>query len=92
MIIDILRRAEANVTVASVEKQLLINACHGVNIVADAFINDCANTTFDLIALPVCLSTIFLFFRHSFISAYICTTYLVFHLFTHLLVCFPSHN
>lgn len=52
MIIDILRRAEANVTVASVEKQLLINACHGVNIVADAFINDCANTTFHLIALP----------------------------------------
>ncbi|KAL8147662.1 hypothetical protein AgCh_005111 [Apium graveolens] len=52
MIIDILRRAEANVTVASVEKQLLVNACHGVNIVADAFITDCANITFDLIALP----------------------------------------
>ncbi|WOH00263.1 hypothetical protein DCAR_0519621 [Daucus carota subsp. sativus] len=52
MIIDILRRAEANVTVASVEKQLLVNACHGVNIVADALITDCANTTFDLIALP----------------------------------------
>ncbi|KAK1397056.1 Chaperone YajL [Heracleum sosnowskyi] len=52
MIIDILRRAEANVTVASVEKQLLIHACHGVNIVADAFIDDCANTTFHLIVLP----------------------------------------
>lgn len=60
MIIDILRRAEANVTVASVEKQLLVNACHGVNIVADALITDCANTTFDLIALPVCVPSTFL--------------------------------
>lgn len=60
MIIDILRRAEANVTVASVEKELVINACHGVKIVADAFISDCANTTFDLVALPVCVDFMFI--------------------------------
>lgn len=51
-IIDILRRAEADVTVASVEKQLKVDACHGVKIVGDALLSDCANTTFDLIALP----------------------------------------
>lgn len=52
MIIDILRRAEADVTVASVEKHLQVDASHGVKLVADAFISDCANTTYDLVALP----------------------------------------
>lgn len=51
--IDILRRAGAEVTVASVEKQLQVDACHGVKIVADASINDCSETAFDLISLPV---------------------------------------
>ncbi|KAL0301231.1 UNVERIFIED_CONTAM: protein DJ-1B [Sesamum radiatum] len=51
--IDVLRRAGADVTVASVEKQLCVDACHGVKIVADAFISDCADTAFDLISLPV---------------------------------------
>ncbi|GFP78653.1 protein dj-1 homolog b [Phtheirospermum japonicum] len=50
--IDVLRRAGADVTVASVEKQLCVDACHGVKIVADALISDCADTTFDLISLP----------------------------------------
>ena len=52
--IDILRRAGADVTVASVEKQLCVDACHGMKIVADAPISDCADTVFDLIFLPVC--------------------------------------
>ncbi|KAL1817912.1 hypothetical protein DCAR_0522411 [Daucus carota subsp. sativus] len=52
MIIDVLRRAETVVTVASVEEQLQIDESHGVKIVAEAFISDCANTTYDLIALP----------------------------------------
>lgn len=51
--IDILRRAGAEVTVASVDKQLKVDACHGVKIVADALISDCADTVFDLISLPV---------------------------------------
>ncbi|GFY80656.1 class I glutamine amidotransferase-like superfamily protein [Actinidia rufa] len=36
--IDILRRAGAEVTVASVEKQLRIDTCYGMKIVADALI------------------------------------------------------
>lgn len=51
--VDVLRRAGADVTVASVEKQLRVDACHGVKIVADALISDCADTVFDLISLPV---------------------------------------
>ncbi|KAI3466056.1 hypothetical protein Pfo_022719 [Paulownia fortunei] len=50
--IDVLRRAGADVTVASVEKQLRVDACYGVKIVADALISDCADTDFDLISLP----------------------------------------
>ena len=51
--IDILRRGGADVTVASVEKQLRGDACHGMKIVADALISDCSDTVFDLISLPV---------------------------------------
>ncbi|XP_019193862.1 PREDICTED: protein DJ-1 homolog A-like [Ipomoea nil] len=50
--IDILRRAGAEVTVASVEKELRVDAGHGVKIVADALLSDCADTEFDLISLP----------------------------------------
>ncbi|KAK3002240.1 hypothetical protein RJ639_022362, partial [Escallonia herrerae] len=50
--IDVLRRAGAVVTVASVEKQLCVNMHNGLDIVADSLISDCANTIFDLIALP----------------------------------------
>lgn len=58
--IDVLRRSGADVTVASVEKQLRVDACHAVKIVADALISDCSNTVFDLITLPVCIVTPFL--------------------------------
>jgi len=51
-IIDVLRRAGAEVTVASVEKELQITASRGVKIVADARIEDCTDRVFDLIALP----------------------------------------
>ena len=51
-IIDVLRRAGAEVTVASVEKELQITASRGVKIVADTRIEDCTETSFDLIALP----------------------------------------
>ncbi|GER29172.1 class I glutamine amidotransferase-likesuperfamily protein [Striga asiatica] len=50
--IDVLRRAGADVTVASVEERLRVDACHGVKIVADALISDCVGTAFDLISLP----------------------------------------
>ena len=50
-IIDTLRRAEAEVTVASVGA-LSVAASRGVKIVADALIADCADETYDCIVLP----------------------------------------
>ncbi len=50
-IIDVLRRAEANVTVASVG-DIQIAASRGVKLVADAVISDCVGSVYDLIVLP----------------------------------------
>lgn len=50
--IDVLRRAGAEVTVASVEESLTITASRGVRIVADRLLSECAAETWDLIALP----------------------------------------
>jgi len=50
-IIDVLRRAGAEVTVASVG-DLQITASRGVKLVADCKIDDCREDHFDLIALP----------------------------------------
>lgn len=53
MIIDVLRRAKANVVVASVENQLEILASRKVKLVADMLLEEAANHSFDLIVLPV---------------------------------------
>ncbi|OHB60628.1 MAG: dihydroxyacetone kinase, partial [Planctomycetes bacterium RBG_13_50_24] len=50
-IIDVLRRAKADVTVASVDDKQ-VTASRGVKLVADAVISDCAGKVYDLIALP----------------------------------------
>ena len=50
-IIDTLRRAGLEVTVASVA-DVQIEASRGVKIVADASIGDCAGQTYDAIVLP----------------------------------------
>ncbi len=50
-IIDTLRRAEVEVTVASVDGPQ-VTASRGVKLVADARIADCAGRTYDCIALP----------------------------------------
>ncbi|KAK3424468.1 hypothetical protein EUGRSUZ_F01221 [Eucalyptus grandis] len=50
--IDVLRRAGAEVTVASAEEQLRVDVCHGAKIVADALISDCADAAFDLGGMP----------------------------------------
>ncbi len=50
-IIDVLRRAGAEVTVASVNN-LQITASRGVKLVADCLIGDCRGETFDLVVLP----------------------------------------
>jgi 4-methyl-5(b-hydroxyethyl)-thiazole monophosphate biosynthesis len=50
-IIDTLRRAGVEVTVASVD-ELQVVASRGVKLVADAKIAECVNRTYDCIALP----------------------------------------
>ncbi|KAL5541077.1 hypothetical protein UlMin_043363 [Ulmus minor] len=52
IIVDVLRRAGANVTVASVEPQLEVEAYGGTKLVADTTIAACSNQIFDLVALP----------------------------------------
>ena len=50
--IDVLRRAGAEVTVASVMDNLQVTASRQVKLVADQHISDCVGNTYDLIALP----------------------------------------
>jgi len=50
-IIDVLRRAGADVIVASVDR-LQVTASRGVKLVADQLIADCMNDIYDLVALP----------------------------------------
>jgi len=51
-IIDTLRRAGAEVTVASVEATLQVTASRSTKLVADTSIVDCAGTVYDCIAIP----------------------------------------
>jgi 4-methyl-5(b-hydroxyethyl)-thiazole monophosphate biosynthesis len=54
-IVDILRRAGADVTVASCSpdtSSLVVKMSRGMNFVADASVAACANNQYDLIALP----------------------------------------
>ncbi len=50
-VIDVLRRAGAEVTAASVD-QLDVTAARGTKITADCLVSQCRDTQFDLIALP----------------------------------------
>ncbi|GMI88243.1 DJ-1 homolog C [Hibiscus trionum] len=52
VLVDVLRRAGAEVTVASVESQLEIQASGGTRLVADTAIPTCSDQVFDLVALP----------------------------------------
>lgn len=52
ILVDVLRRAGAEVTLASVEPQLEIQASGGTRLVADTTISTCSNQVFDLVALP----------------------------------------
>lgn len=51
-IIDVLRRAGAEVTVASVMANRGVVASRGVNLVAECLITECAGKAWDAIALP----------------------------------------
>ena len=53
IIADVLRRAGAIVTIASASASLTVLARFDVKIVADAFVSDIVDTSFDLIAIPV---------------------------------------
>lgn len=53
MIIDVLRRAKANVVVASVEDKLEILASRKVKLEADMLLDEAAKLSYDLIVLPV---------------------------------------
>lgn len=53
MIIDILRRANADVVVASVEDELEILASRKVKLEADVLLDEAAKLSYDLIVLPV---------------------------------------
>ncbi|CAH8260531.1 unnamed protein product [Arabidopsis lyrata] len=50
--ITVLRRGGADVTVASVETQVGVDACHGIKMVADTLLSDITDSVFDLIVLP----------------------------------------
>ncbi|CAO2175090.1 unnamed protein product [Urochloa humidicola] len=52
--IDVLRRAGADVTVAAAASDglLVVEVMYGIKIVADATIADCADASYDLVALP----------------------------------------
>lgn len=52
ILIDVLRRAGSDVTVASVETDLQIEASRRVKLVADMLISNCTEETFDLVVLP----------------------------------------
>eukprot|EP01112_Ceratiomyxa_fruticulosa_P013272 TRINITY_DN3723_c0_g1_i1.p1 TRINITY_DN3723_c0_g1~~TRINITY_DN3723_c0_g1_i1.p1 ORF type:complete len:190 (-),score=45.07 TRINITY_DN3723_c0_g1_i1:111-680(-) len=51
-IVDVLRRAGANVTLASVESELNIVAARKTKIIADVLLKDVVEQEWDLIALP----------------------------------------
>ena len=51
ILIDIFRRAGAEVTVASVNELKIVSA-HNVTIIADCLIEECKNMLYDLIVLP----------------------------------------
>ena len=51
-IIDVLRRADLNVTVASVDK-LQVIASRGVKLVADVLISQCQGKVYDLTSSPL---------------------------------------
>jgi protein deglycase len=51
-IIDVLRRAQVEVTVASIERETTITCARGCKLIADTTLNEVKKDTFDLIAIP----------------------------------------
>lgn len=59
-LIDVLRRAGAEVTLASVEQKLEVEGSSGTKLLADVLISKCAEQVYDLVALPVSFLLFFL--------------------------------
>lgn len=51
-IIDVLRRAEIHVVVASLNDEALVEGANGITIETDAFMHDIVSGAFDMIVLP----------------------------------------
>jgi 4-methyl-5(b-hydroxyethyl)-thiazole monophosphate biosynthesis len=51
-IVNVLRRAGITVTLASIERDITVQASRGIKLVADARFDDIAGTVFDLVVLP----------------------------------------
>ena len=51
-VIDVLRRAQVEVTVASIEHDLTVEMAQGCKLLADTSLNDVKKETFDLIVVP----------------------------------------
>ncbi|RWR92570.1 protein DJ-1 C [Cinnamomum micranthum f. kanehirae] len=52
ILVDVLRRAGADVLIASVEPELKIEGSAGTKLVSDTLISSCSDEIFDLVALP----------------------------------------
>ncbi|EFJ36152.1 hypothetical protein SELMODRAFT_227351 [Selaginella moellendorffii] len=52
IVIDVLRRGGAHVTVASVGQEPKVTASRGVKLVADAIVSECGDEKYDLVVLP----------------------------------------
>jgi len=51
-IVDVFRRGEALVDTAALGEQLQVTSSHGVTVLADKLLSDCAEVEYDLIVLP----------------------------------------
>lgn len=72
IIIDILRRAKANVVVASVEDKLEILASRNVKLKADTLLDEAVKLSYDLIVLPVREPVTFFVIINRFIIFSLC--------------------
>lgn len=84
MLVDILRRAKVNVTVASVEKSRWIIGSQNIKLMVDSSITDSSKSTYDLIILPVrqsllpsslCLEHFILIIMNFFVLIIVASTY-----------------
>lgn len=53
IMVNVLRKAGADVVLASVEPQLEVKLSGGTTLVADVSISECSDKIYDLVALPV---------------------------------------